>query len=327
MLSVGNENETEAKSGKVFRRYALLGAFVLCVLALAIGGRLTWSAYTGNAYVKGVEVTNATQSLFASDMLVGYYSDPTAEGSTTALDSRSVVVSTNSDGGTCSFTFQIYNCLLDDQNMVNDKDVPYTLSVTASGAADDATWSIAVDGASSSTAGDVTQKLSSVTLPGLKPTIKTYTVTFPESALGSISFTVKAAVDSDASTASDIGTKLNCLAAKIVPNKASSVQAASVSGELVDKSGEFAAYDAYNYRITVTGAETQVELTWNSSVVEIDPYFAGNYGATVSSDTDSGKESATFTMQPGSTVVNFYRVSTASPTTWDNLSITVEQVK
>ena len=326
---MSNENATEAKSGKAFRRYALLGAFVLCVLALAIGGRLTWSAYTGNAYVKGVEVTNATQSLFASDMLVGYYSDPTAEGSTTALDSRSVVVSTSSDGGTCSFTFQVYNCLLDDQNMVNDKDVPYTLSVTASGAADDATWSVTVDDdISSRVIGNATQTLSSITLPGLKPTIKTYTVTFPESALGSVNFTVKAAVDiSDVNSASNIGTKLNCLAAKIVPNKASSVQAASVSGELVDKSGAFDDYDAYNYRITVTGAETKVELTWVSSVVEIDPYFKDNYEAAVSTDASSNKTSATFTMQPGSTVVNFYRVSTASPTTWDNLGISVEQVK
>ena len=48
---MSDENVTKAKSGKAFRRYALLGAFVLCVLALAIGGRLTWSAYTGNAYV------------------------------------------------------------------------------------------------------------------------------------------------------------------------------------------------------------------------------------------------------------------------------------
>ena len=320
---MGNGSASETKTGRAFRRYALLGAFALCVLALAIGGRLTWSAYTGNAYVKGVEVTNATQSLFASDMLVGYYSDPS-----TSLDSRSVVVSTGSTDGACSFTFKIYNCLLDDQNVVNDKDVPYTLSVTASGASGADSWSIAVDGGTATSAtGNATQSLSSVTLPGLNPTIKTYTITFPESALGLINFTVKAAVYSSSASGSsstaNIGTKLNCLAAKIVPNKASSVKAASVSGKLVDKSGTFADYDAYNYRITVTGAETEVKLTWDSSVVELDPYFQTNHA-----DADLGTTGiATFTMQPGSTVVNFYRVSAANPTTWGNLDIKVEQAK
>lgn len=322
---MSNESASETNAGRAFRRYALLGAFALCVLALAIGGRLTWSAYTGNAYVKGVEVTNATQSLFASDMLVGYYSDPTADGSTTSLDSRSVVVSTDSTDSTCSFTFKIYNCLLDDQNVVNDKDVPYALSVTASGASGTDSWSIAVDGGTATSAtGNATQSLSSVKLLGLSPTIKTYTVTFPESALGLINFTVKAAVDiSDTSSTANVGTKLNCLAAKIVPNKASSVQAASVSGELVDKSGKFADYHAYNYRITVTGADTKVKLTWDSSVVELDPYFGTNHAGA-----DLGTAgTAIFTMQPGSTVVNFYRVSTASPTSWDNLGIKVEQAK
>ncbi len=319
---------TENKNGKAFRRYAMLGAFALCLVALGIGMRLTWTAYTGNAYVKGVEVTNATQSLFASDMLVGYYSDPTAEGSTTKLDVRSVVVSTDSDSDTCSFSFKIYNCLLDDKNVVNDKDVPYKLSVASAGVPSTKTWSIAIkDGATSTITGDGTASLNSVTLPGLTATVKEYTITFPKSELGSASFTVKAAVDTgSASGTSDIGTKLNCLAAKIAPNEASSVQAASVTGSLVDNTGSNmpSDYDAYNYRITVTGMETKVTLSWNSKVVEIDPYFAANHdNPTIT--TSGGTSSATFTMQPGSTIVNFYQVSNVEQSLWDNLGISVKQ--
>lgn len=317
---MSNENATEAKSGKAFRRYALLGAFVLCVLALAIGGRLTWSAYTGNAYVKGVEVTNATQSLFASDMLVGYYSDPTAEGSTTQLDARSIVVPTDSDN--CSFSFRVYNCLLDDRNVVNDKDVPYTLSVTAAGVTGE--WKVDDGSSSQSGSGDNTVTFSTTTLPGLNATVNTYSITFPKGSLGSASFTVKAAVDTSGSSGAsgNIGTKLACLAAKIVPNEASSVQTASVTGAFLNSGSSIENYDAYSYLVTVTGNEAKVKLTWNTSYVEIDPHFAINHtGSTI----EAASGTATFTLKPGSTIVNFYRVSANEPDNWDNLNISVQK--
>ena len=317
---MSDENVTKAKSGKAFRRYALLGAFVLCVLALAIGGRLTWSAYTGNAYVKGVEVTNATQSLFASDMLVGYYSDPTAEGSTTQLDARSIVVPTDSDN--CSFSFRVYNCLLDDRNVVNDKDVPYTLSVTAAGVTGE--WRVDDESGSKTGSGDGTVTFSTITLPGLNATVNTYTITFPKGSLGSASFTVKAAVDTSGSSGAsgNIGTKLACLAAKIVPNEASSVQTASVTGAFLNSGSSIENYDAYSYLVTVTGNEAKVELSWNTSYVEIDPHFAINHTGSM---IDAASGTATFTLQPGSTIVNFYRVSANEPDNWDNLNISVQK--
>ena len=317
---MSDENVTKAKSGKAFRRYALLGAFVLCVLALAIGGRFTWSAYTGNAYVKGVEVTNATQSLFASDMLVGYYSDPTAEGSTTQLDARSIVVPTDSDN--CSFSFRVYNCLLDDRNVVNDKDVPYTLSVTAAGVTGE--WRVDDESGSKTGSGDGTVTFSTITLPGLNATVNTYTITFPKGSLGSASFTVKAAVDTSGSSGAsgNIGTKLACLAAKIVPNEASSVQTASVTGAFLNSGSSIENYDAYSYLVTVTGNEAKVELTWNTSYVEIDPHFAINHTGSM---IDAASGTATFTLQPGSTIVNFYRVSANEPDNWDNLNISVQK--
>ena len=306
MTNTSEENRTQRSARS---HYGLAIAALLFVGALLAGIGLTWSAYTGGAYLKGVEVTNATQSLFASDMLVGYYSDPIAKGSTTQLDSRSVVVSTSGD--TCSFTFRIYNCLLDDKQVVNDKDVPYTLSVTADGLAKGETWSI-------SPSDELDQK---VTLQGNNATVKEYTITFPKSALGNVSFMVKAAVDT---AQSNIGTKLACLAAKIVPNAPSTVEAASVTGLMVDKtdSNKPADFAGINYRITVTGLETKVKLSWKNDYIELDPFFSDKYsGASV----DSKNGTATFTLEPGSTVVNFYRVSAVSSLSWDNLGINVEQ--
>lgn len=296
--------QAKALTRPALRTGALVAAAALCVAALLGGVGLTWSAYTGNAFLKGVEVTNATQSLFASDMLVGYYTAPAED----ALDSRSVVV--DASGDTCGLTFRIYNCLLDDQQVVNDKDVTYTLSVTASGIADGA-WGI------SPAAG-------SETLKGLTPTIKSYTITFPKSALGSASFTVKAVVDTSqaGATQANIGTKLNCLAVKIVPNAPSDVAAASISGQLVDEAGTFADYDAYNYRVTVTGVETKVRLTWSTAAAELDPFFTANHADAA---VDAAAGTATFTMQPGSININLYRAAGSSASSWSDLGIYIEK--
>ena len=310
---MNNADNSSNQQPRAFSVRAMAVAVALCVCALLASIVLTWSAYTGNAFLKGVEVTNATQSLFASDLLVGYYTTP-EDGS---IDSRSVVVVSTS-GDNCSFTFSIYNYLLNDTQVRNDKDVPYTLTVSASGVSGQ--WSVISNSGTQSATDAGTITFDSVTLAGNTAAKYDYTVTLPSSAVGSASFTVKAAVDtSSAGTAqSSIGTKLACLAAKIVPNVPSQVTAASVSGELVDKAGTFEDYDAYNYRITVTGVKTTVKLTWNPDVVELDPYFAQRH-----SIVETGSDYVTFEMEPGSTVVNFFK--NGSPSSWDNLKISVEK--
>lgn len=294
-----NSNKDSRDQRRVLSSRVMAGAAVLCVCIMLAGVGLTWTAYTGGAYLKGVEVTNATQSLFASDMLVGYYT-----ATPDSIDSHSVVVSTNGDQ--CSFSFRIYNCLLNDAQVVNDKDVPYTLAVDADGLSSGESWSISPEA-------------GIVTLPGNQRTINTYTVTFPKSALGNVSFTVKASVDT---STSEIGTKLACLAAKIVPNAASKVTAASVSGELVDENGAISDYDAYNYRVTVTGVGTKVKVSWNSAYVELDPFFLANH----KDATDVTTGSVTFTMEPGSAIINFYRSGSSAASRWDDLGLSVEKV-
>ena len=100
-------------------------AFVLVIAALMLGIRLTYSAFSANDHLKAVAVTGASQSLFASDVLAPYSTAPDSPAA------KSVVVDTS--GETCSFTFRVYNCMLDDRNVFNDKEVEYKLDVKASG--------------------------------------------------------------------------------------------------------------------------------------------------------------------------------------------------
>lgn len=292
------EHEQPAKSKNLVKNKLVVAAIALvCAVALVTGGYFTYSAYIANGFLKSVAATGTAQSLFASDLLTGYMSTPS--DADLARSQRSVTVYPNR--GQCSFTFGIYNYLLSNSNFCNDKNVKYALTVEGHGL-DGATWSYAPH-----PSGDVT-------LPENQPTKNDYTVTFPEGKLGHAYFVIRATVVSGESP----GTELTCLAAKVVPSKKAEVKTAAVEGALVDEAGKFADYAAYNYRVTVTGAPANVTLTWGENV-EIDPFFATNHGATV----DTATRKATFTMEPGSMVVNFYRADGKTPGKWTDLGISV----
>ena len=292
------EREQLAKSKSLVKNKLVVAAIALvCAVALVTGGYFTYSAYTANGFLKSVAATGTAQSLFASDLLTGYMSAPSNDE--LARAQRSVTVYPSN--GKCSFTFSIYNYLLGNSNFCSDKNVTYTLTVEGYGL-DGATWSYAP------------QPGGSVTLPENQPTKKDYTVTFPEGKLGQAYFVIKATVVSEQSP----GTELACLAAKVVPSKKAEVKTTAVEGALVDEAGTFADYAAYNYRVTVTGAPANVTLTWGENV-EIDRFFEINHGATV----DATARTATFTMEPGSMVVNFYRADGKTPGGWGDLGINV----
>ena len=275
-------------------------AVLLCVVVMVMGTYLTYTAFLGGDFLKSVVVSGTSQALFASDMLTGYTSESLGDD----IAVRSVIVDTS--GETCSFTFRIYNHLLGDKNKVNDKDVNATLSVTATDATP-GTWS--VNGTPALTAGGTVD----LSFPANKATMYTYTVTFAKADLNKASFTVKAQVGPNSP-----GTNLKWLAAKIAPAERAEVAASGVSGEWVDKNADdsnVGHFDAYNYRVTVTGATTKVTLTWKDGV-ELDPFFEKNHKnggeqATVDSN------SVTYDASPGSEIITFYRKGTSKPTSWD----------
>lgn len=277
-------------------------AFVLVVAALLFGVRLTYSAFSANDHLKAVAVTGTSQSLFASDVLAPYSAAPETPAA------KSVVVDTS--GETCSFTFRVYNCMLDDRNVFNDKEVEYKLDVKASdinGGAIDSGWRLSSVPEESG---------ETVVLPGTQAKIVTYTVSFNKALLNNIKFAISANVVKDKSP----GTNLACLAATVTPAERSEVKSASVTGAWAD-TDDVSKYAAYNYRVSVTGKQQMVTLTWGENV-ELDPHFAANHaGCTI----DDAKRTATFTMSPGSEIVSFYWTGgSARPSNWDDLGVSVK---
>ena len=277
-------------------------AFVLVIAALVFGIRLTYSAFSANDHLKAVAVTGTSQSLFASDVLAPYSTTPDAPAA------KSVVVDTSGDR--CSFTFRVYNCMLGDQNVFNEKDVEYTLDVNASGIKgeqiDASVWSISSEPTEDDT----------VLLPGTQAKIVTYTVSFNRALLNNIKFAISANVVK----ANSPGTNLACLAASVTPAERSEVKSASVTGAWAD-TDDVSKSAAYNYRVSVTGKEQMVILTWSANV-ELDPHFALNHA---DCNVDAKNRTATFKMSPGSEIVSFYWIGgSPGPSEWGQLDVSVK---
>ena len=296
--------KTPVKSGALW-----LVAALVCVAALVVGVQLTRGAFTGAAFLKAVAVTGTSQDLFASDVLVPYNSDP---GASPAL--RSIVVDTRND--TCSISFKIYNCLLDDTNVFNDKEVKYTLSVEAKDA------DVVVKGENGTEeirpGWSISPSPDTYTFSATHGEIRTYTITLDRELVDRASFTIKAVVDKDGSP----GTSKYCLAARVEPVRRSNAKPASISWSWVDantKRDNVGNYAAYNCRITVTGEEKTVMVTWGPKV-ELDKHFSTNHP-----DAQITGRSVTFKVKPGSEIINFYRSGSEVPESWDGLGVHIEE--
>ncbi len=296
-----------APASKVRKRLWAV-AVLLCAVAIATGIYLTYTAFLAGDFLKSVAVSGTSQALFASDMLTGYTSENLNDGE---IAVRSVIADTS--GENCSFTFRIYNYLLGDKNKVNDKDVNVTLSVTAKDVK--GTWRV---NGTPALPNDGTVSLS---FPANKATMYTYTVTFAKDDLNKASFLVKAQVG-----ANSPGTNLKLLAANIAPAERAKVTASGVSGEWVDENSDdtnFSDFDAYNYRVTVTGATTKVTLEWGDWI-ELDPFFEKNHMNDGKQATVSGN-SITYDAPPGSEIITFYRKGDwgdgSKPTKWKEIVI------
>ena len=313
-------------------------AVALCLCAIAVGVQVTYGAYIRRSYVKAVIATNETEKLFGSNLLYGVKNQPENAQSDDWLSVYPYSISPSEGQTSITVPIHIYNYLAEDRDRVNQLDVSYIISFKITGNPTEENGELAgysIKAGESENSSPITQKdmayylgengltqseedARKQTLPGRLPNTNTYNITIPASDLGKVSIAVKAKRVLNAT--GNYGTDLLYLAARVVPSLPSTVQTATVKGSFTYNTGETPKdYAAYNYSIQLVGAPCAVVLSWNPALLEIDPFFMEKYGAE-----PSGNQ-VIFNMEPGNTMVQFYRKGTMADVTWDDLGVTVSE--
>ena len=312
------------------KKWFFPAAVVFFLGIFALGVQLAYGAYIRRSYVKAVIATNETEKLFGSNLLYGVKNQPDDPASDDWLSAYPFTVS---DASLDSITVpvKIYNYLAEDQDRVNQLDVSYIISFRITGSPTKENGKLkgySVNGYTLDEADTVYYlgsggltgaegEAAKQTLPGRLPNLNEYRITLPGSDLGKVSIAVKAKRVSNGDSGS-YGTDLLYLAARVVPSLVSTVQTATVTGEFKHEEDELpSAYAAYNYSIELTGAPTAVVLKWNQELLEIDPFFEKKYGV------KPGAGQVIFNMEPGITMIQFYRKGNVESTTWAELGVTV----
>lgn len=287
-------------------RIKYLFVVALCLLAIAIGIKQATAAYLSISNMKAVASTNENEALFNSNYLYGYKSAPSSIATNT--------VEINGAGSEVRFNISIFNYHKQDINLVSQSDITYDLTVEVTGSQSGNYSAYRVNDTSVGSDGSLT--IRDVTLKGRKAGINNYMITMPTEDLDYAQIKVMATVKA---VSGGTGTNIYCLAAMIAPSKRSQVASPSVDGKLVEK-GDLTEYDAYNYEITVGGNASEVELSWNSNIVEIDPFFAKEFGISGNPGT------ARLTLPIGTRVVQFYRTGAKKPSGEGDLGISVRKL-
>ena len=295
-------------------RIKYLFVVALCLLAIAIGIKQATAAYLSISNMKAVASTNENEALLNSNYLYGYKSAP----SSIAINT----IELNGVGDQVSFNVSIFNYHKQDINLVSQNDITYDLTVEVTGSQSSNYSAYKVN--EIAVGSDWKYSLPNITLKGRKAAVNNYMITMPTEDLDYAQIKVIATVKT---VSGGTGTNIYCLAAILAPSRHSQVALPTVSGRLVDSDNNdnnIGDYDAYNYEITVGGSASTVELKWNSDVVEIDPFVAGELKEAT---TNRNVTTAKLNLDVGTRVIQFYRKNPEKPSSWDDLGISVSKAK
>lgn len=322
-------------------------AILLLLSIVVLGVQLTYSAYIRRSYIKAVIATNETEKLFGSNLLYGFKNEPSLPEGTTIHTNDSwmsvypfTVAATENP---VEVPIKIYNYLAEDKDRVNQLDVSYIISFKATTGSKDvenlSDYQVKVGGifhnlSSSNTTyylgkGSLTSNRDDAAkqiLAGRKSNTNTYTIVMPGQDVGKVSFSVivERVSNNVDDTKKNYGTDLLYLAARVAPSLPAKVEAASLEGYFnnIEKTKP-KDFDAYNYNIKLSGASKMVTLEWNSALLELDPFFKEKYGADPNIDNTSNVGKVTFEIDPGVTMVQFYRKGDMEDKNWAELGVKV----
>ena len=222
----------------------------------------------------------------------------------------------------------VYNYIQGSASLVNDKDITYNMTIKISGGTKESyTVKYGNDVLTPTKDGNTyTYVKTNAKLSGRAQNLHHYTVTVYGADLDKVKIIAKA----DPADKTYTGNQF--LAATISPCTASEVKSFSCEGTFTDASnGNPKDYDAFNYEVSISGGRANVTLSWDSTKVEIDPYFLEKIGKTKEDIVDSNDgKSIQFEMDQnegtGEYLIPFYRLTENGklPATWKDMNSVIK---
>lgn len=230
------------------------------------------------------------------------------------------------DGTELPINIYVYNYLQGSANLVNENDITYNMSIKITGGTKTEYIVKYEDEQLKPTKNDdnsYSYEKNGVKLPGRAQSLHHYTVTVYGADLDKVRIIATAKPTNTSYTGGQF------LAATISPCTSSEVKSFSCEGTFTDSSnGKPKDYDAFNYEVSISGGRANVTLTWDSTKVEIDPYFLEKIGKSkenISID-NTNTSSLQFEMDQnegtGDYLITFYRLSNndSLPDMWTSTS-------
>lgn len=237
---------------------------VLIGLCVCLAGA-TYAAYNSLAFQRGVVRNRDSEEIrFTSNLLKTYLrsDNSTAANYKTVLYPFSENTSEDDD---LTIQLIIANHLINNEDLVSDKDIVFDLFITLSNQQEDGVYTL---NGNTITNGRAT--VPGVTLKGRKANSVQYNIGFKGIDLNKLTITIEAK-PSSASSAS-LGRRI--LAANICPCTSSQVNPLSCTGALLkNPKVPPSDYYGYNYEVSISSGKALVTLSWDSTYLKLDPYF------------------------------------------------------
>lgn len=265
----------ETKSTKPRWKRMILAMVCLIGIIAIIGG--SYAAYTSQASMRGVARNRDNEVMrFSSN-----YLENSLENA--VYVTKTVLFSENQKNSTTPLSVDVfvYNYANGNKNLVNQKDITYTMSFTFTGGTDEVdAYSVIIDDdqnskrIASNKNNSIQCTIDNQELIGRDANWHKYTVQFPAAYIDQLQITAKA-------TPTDLSVTNNqILAAVIMPSTGTATNAFSYEGKFIYDTSVTNPqdYDGFNYEVSISSGKANATLTWQSDIVEIDKFFLVKLG-------------------------------------------------
>lgn len=288
----------------------MLICLIVGAILTAVGG--SYAIYTSQVYQRSV-VRNRDNDVirFSSDKLYRV---------TAGTDAQKYYYPMSKEQRT--MTFQVCNYDQAKNTLFNERDIDYEITFQVNNGTDGFDYKVS-NGSTTKTVVTGDSESFKDSLRKGKRSTNSYSFTFGEDDYNKVEVLVTV-------TPSDFTTTQNrILNGILIPVEYAATQGITVKSEFTDAARDGRgpeSFDAYNLMVSISGGSGEVLITWNHTMLDIDPFFAT--GKTIMSNGNESTISVSMNSDDttGNYLIQFYNHNTKKPewTSWSDLPVSVK---